>query len=347
MSKIIVSLEELKRRQQFSLKEKIKWTIERYIDYVEVYTTDGIFLGFSGGKDSQTLKDIIDRLHSGKMDEYLSNEYLFLYNKLIKGKISPESVFCDTGLEFPEIRKNVKLHDNVVWLKPKMIWTDVVTNIGFLIGSKKVSRMVSDLLNPTERNKNSRTLYLTGLKQDGTKSTNFKMPKIWKSLLNAPFKVSGKCCDIFKKEPFHRYQKETGKQPITATTAAEGSMRKLSYMANGCNSFGDKPMSRPFSIWLDKDVWDYSEMYNIRFAEVYYRREVEFMENDGTLVMITVDGEDRTGCMFCLVGRPKEIKNRFDRLRLTHNKQYRFLMDGKVNLRRVLEFLGITSKLEL
>lgn len=344
-SKIIISREELKRRQSFDLKEKIVWTIERYLDYLEVYHETGVYISFSGGKDSQVLKDIIDRLHNGEFIEFLKNEYLFLYNKLVKNNETPPSVFCDTGLEFPEIRKHVKKFKNVVWLKPKQLWTDVVLNIGFLIGSKKTSRMIQDIRNPKETNQKSRTLYLTGVKSDGTETKSFKLAKSWKPLIKAPFQVSGKCCDIFKKEPFKIYEKVTKRKPISATTTDEGDMRRISYMQTGCNSFGDKPMSRPLSIWLEKDIWNYHDLMNIKFADVYYSREVEFFENDGTLTKITVDGEKRTGCIFCLIGTPKQIEQRFDRLKKTHQKQYNFLMDGKINMRQVFEFIGIKSKL--
>lgn len=344
MSKILVSVEELKKRQSLPLFDKIKWLIERYIDFVEVYGVNGVYLGFSGGKDSQVLKDAIDRLHAGEMMEYLDKEYLFLYNKLIKETPPPRSAFCDTGLEFPEIRKNVKKFDNVDWLKPEMLWVDVVVRHGFLIGGKKVSRSVSDLRNPTSTNVASRSLYLTGIKRDGTVSKTFKLAKQWLKLIDAPFNVSNKCCDIFKKNPFKAYEKLTGRKPISGTTAAESEMRRISYMATGCNSFGSKAISRPLSIWTEQDVWDYAKLMNIRFAEVYYSREVDFLENDGSLKKVMVDGERQTGCMFCLVGQPKHIKERMDRLEITHNKQYRFLMDGKVNMRSVLEYLGIRKQ---
>ena len=343
--KILVTKEQVEERKNFSLNEKISWTLSKYIEYFEIYKGE-VYLSFSGGKDSQVLGDMIDKLHDGLMDKYLYPIDKFLKRDLnINSENKPTKVFCDTGLEFPEIRKHVKNFDNVVWLKPKQLWTDVVTNVGFLIGSKKTSRMLQDIRNPTERNNKSRTLYLTGIKSDGTKSKSFKLANIWRPLINAPFKVSGKCCDIFKKEPFKLYEKESRKKPISATTIDEGDMRRISYMQTGCNSFGDKPMSRPLSIWLEKDIWAYHDLMNLKFADVYYSREVEFYENDGTLTNKIVDGETRTGCMFCLIGSPQQIETRFDRLKQTHQKQYNFLMDGKINMRLVLEFIGIKSRL--
>lgn len=346
MSRILISRQELIRRQEFSLSEKIQWTLNSYIEYYEIYHKQGLYISFSGGKDSQVLCDLIDRLHDGELDKYLHFDTLFLKNYLkINSTNKPIKAFCDTGLEFPEIRKHVKNFKNVVILKPKRIWTDVVENVGFLIGSKLTSRMLQDIRNPTEKNQKTVHLYSTGIKADGTKSKSFKLAQKWRPLINAPFKISGKCCDIFKKEPFHQYEKLTKRKPITATTADEGDMRRLSYMQTGCNSFGDKPMSRPLSIWNEKDVWEYSKLMNIRFAEVYYSRKVEFLENDGQLTIVTVEGEERTGCMFCLIGSKKQVEKRIERLKVTHQKQYLFLMDGKINMRQVLEFIGIKPKL--
>ena len=38
-------------------------------------------------------------------------------------------------------------------------------------------------------------------------------------------------------------------------------------------------------------------------------------------------------------------ENRVQELKETHQKQYNFLMDGKINMRQVFEFIGIKSKL--
>lgn len=50
---------------------------------------------FSGGKDSQVLLHIARSMFP-----------------------NIPAVFCDTGLEYPEIRKHVQTFENVVWMKP-------------------------------------------------------------------------------------------------------------------------------------------------------------------------------------------------------------------------------------
>lgn len=52
---------------------------------------------------------------------------------------------------------------------------------------------------------------------------------------------------------------------------------------------------------------------------------------------LTTTGLSRTGCMFCMFGAHLEKEpNRFQRMKVTHPKQYAYCMD-KLGLREVLE----------
>ena len=134
-----------------------------------------------------------------------------------------------------------------------------------------------------------------------------KISKKWLKMVDSGFKISEKCCDVMKKEPFHRYQKETGRMPITGVMARESRTRERDYLRYGCNSFDSKtnPMSKPMAFWMEKDIWDYIEKYNISYSKIYDM------------------GEKRTGCMFCMFGVHLEKgENRFQRMKKTHPKQY-------------------------
>jgi len=78
-------------------------------------------------------------------------------------------------------------------------------------------------------------------------------------------------------------------------------------------------MSKPISIWTEKDIWEYHDKYNIRFCEVYYKRVTE----EG----VEVSGERQTGCVICAFGaeQDKGDMNRFQKLKLTHPKMHNFL----------------------
>lgn len=337
-----VTPQELAIRLSWPLEVKIKWAVGRLAEFIiemdgQVYNT------FSGGKDSRTVKDLIDGIYDGRFGHYLPPHIL----KKVLSYPKPTDAFCNTGLEFPEIVKYIKSFEGVEILKPKMGFTRVISEIGVAIGSKKIARMIMDLRKPTEKNAASRHLYLTGIKRDGTTSSHFKLPKIWHKLIDAPFKVSNKCCDIFKKDPFKIYQQRTGFKPIIGTTTSESASRKLAYYSTGCNSFEEgKEKCRPISIFTETDIWEYAAMFNIRHCEVYYDREVMVEQLDGTFVLRFLKGEKSTGCTFCLFGLhldDKKVNNRIQRLAISHPKYYDIVVN-KCGLGLVLKYCGISFK---
>jgi len=129
------------------------------------------------------------------------------------------AVFCDTGLEYPEIKEFVDTIDNVTVIKPDMNFRKVIQKYGYPVVSKKVARQIRDLQNPTDNNVNVRNLYLSGIKQNGEQTKSFKLPKKWYKLIDAPFKVSELCCDIMKKHPFKKYESKTGSKCILGVMA--------------------------------------------------------------------------------------------------------------------------------
>ena len=113
------TVEELQMLQALPLEVKVRKTEERIKEWVEEYGIDGVYVSFSGGKDSTVLLNIARRLF-------------------------PEikAVFVDTGLEYPEIREFVRGFDNVDWLKPKMNFKQVIEKYGYPFISKEVSECV-------------------------------------------------------------------------------------------------------------------------------------------------------------------------------------------------------------
>lgn len=160
-------------------------------------------------------------------------------------------------------------------------------------------------------------------------------------LLDAPFLISRKCCDIMKKRPAHKYQKESGRVPFIGTMADESNMRKQAWIRTGCNAFeSTQPHSTPLAFWTEQDVYEYIVLNNLPIAKVYG----DVIKNDKDVYETT--GVDRTGCMFCMFGAHLEKEpNRFQRMKETHPKQYEYCMkdveDGGLGLRKVLEFIGV------
>jgi 3'-phosphoadenosine 5'-phosphosulfate sulfotransferase (PAPS reductase)/FAD synthetase len=117
------------------------------------------------------------------------------------------------------------------------------------------------------------------------------------------------CCNKLKKEPFHRFERETGRRPIVGTMAAESKLRETQYLRQGgCNVFGESPASKPLSIWTEADIWEYIRAQNLPIAEIYHK------------------GAARTGCMGCGFGSQFADDTRFDTLLREHPKCYDMIM---------------------
>lgn len=115
------TIQELHQWQGLPLSVKIKMTMERVRAWVNEYGEDGVYVSFSGGKDSTVLLDIV-RNRCGYKDV--------------------PAVFVDTGLEYPEIREFVKTFENVEWVKPKLTFKQVIQKYGYPFMSKEISESV-------------------------------------------------------------------------------------------------------------------------------------------------------------------------------------------------------------
>lgn len=336
-----VTREQIQQRLAWPLDMKIEYFCKIYSQFM-IHTKGNCYQSFSGGKDSQTGSDIIEKIHNGIFKHITPN-----WDRVVSYGMPPR-LFSNTGLEFPEIVSHVSNFSDVTIIKPLMGFTRVIKEFGVAVGSKKVAMMVSRLKGyietPSPNNNATKTLYLTGIKQDGTKSKQSKLPEKWVRLLDAPFKVSDKCCDILKKEPFRRYEKETGRKPIVFTTVSEGDQRMQSYQKTGCNSFEEgKEKCRPYSIFTDQDTWEYAKRWNIRFAEVYYERTIPVEQLDGSVRLTTIEAEGRTGCMWCMFGIHLEDKtknNRIQRIAISHPKIHDVIIN-KCGLGVVLKYISV------
>ena len=285
MGKHVIS--DLWQMQSLPLEAKIRMTKYRIRQWVEYYGEDGVYVSFSGGKDSTVLLDLVRQMYS-----------------------NVTAVFVDTGLEYPEIREFVKTFSNVVWLKPKKNFKQVITEYGYPFISKEVSdkvdgaRKYMQALNDAqsrERERESRTVrYAWGIadllgidrrgeakespeylslkmgiipsetsryqqvvgtykNKDGSVS-KYCMPR-YKFFLEAPFNLSASCCRIMKKSPVHSYGRKTHKKPMTAQMASESRLRTAQWLKNGCNGFEmTSPISNPMSFWTEQDVLLYIEL---------------------------------------------------------------------------------------
>lgn len=285
----------------------------------------------------------------------------------------------DTGLEYPEIRKFVKQHDNVTILRPKMRFDEVIKKYGYPVIGKEVADYIHEgrrqLKNGITDSRTLKRLRGEYLKSDGTKS-EYNCEK-YEFLLDAPFELSGHCCKVMKKQPFNDYSKKTGKHGINGTMTDESRLRVRKWIKYGCNAFDAKePLGTPMAFWTEQDVllyikqkqdkWDAAillcngrnkrERKQARkiLAKEKHRFEIcsvygDIVSSDGdcdydnTLIptKLHCTGCQRTGCMFCMFGVHLEKEpNRFQRMQITHPKQYDYCIN-KLGLGAVLEYIGV------
>lgn len=308
---------ELEQMQSLPLDAKIAMTKRRIREWYDAFCGN-VYVSFSGGKDSTVLLHIARQMY-------------------------PEipAVFCDTGLEYPEIREFVKTVENVTWLKPEMNFRQVIQKYGYPVVSKVQARYIRDLQNAHGQNEATVNLRLTGYNRKGEYCPTMRVAAKWKHLKDAPFRVSDQCCDVMKKHPLKKYARETGRKPITATMCVESTTRERMWKRYGCNAFGSKEQkSAPLSFWTEQDILQYLKAYNVPFCPVYG----QIVEDENGRLRTT--GCSRTGCMFCMFGvHLEKSPNRFERMKETHPNIHHYCMkpvaEGGLGLAEVLDYIGV------
>jgi 3'-phosphoadenosine 5'-phosphosulfate sulfotransferase (PAPS reductase)/FAD synthetase len=318
------TFEELRHLQSQSLERKVRLTQTRILEWHKRWNGQ-VYVSFSGGKDSTVLLDLARRMYP-----------------------DIEAVFVDTGLEYPEIKEFVKSKENVTILRPKMSFREVIKKYGYPIISKEVSDAIYCARNKPDGHRskkfdpNSEYCLKYGKRFDLSK---------WKFLLDSDIPISHMCCNVMKKDPVKKFEKETGKKPIIGTMTEESVLRQSEWLKTGCNGFNAKrPSSKPMSFWTKQDVLRYLKETGISYANVYGdivpKGIVGQLIIEGVKTDLMTTGCNRTGCVFCMFGvHIEEEPNRFQRLKHTHPKLYEYCMrdweDGGLGLSKVLDFISV------
>ena len=200
--------------------------------------------------------------------------------------------------------------------------------------------------------------------------SNFSQEK-YKFFLNAPFEISNKCCNVMKKDPIHRYERETGKVGITAQMASESRLRTQKWLQNGCNAFDSRhKISNPMSFWLEQDVLQYIKNKNLPICSAYgdiieapgddgIEGQLNFTDIDewkdidfsDITPKLKTTGCSRTGCMLCGFGcHLEKSPNRFEMLKETHPKMYKLLDIVKNNgytMRQAIDWINENGNMEI
>ena len=301
-------LEELRRLQGLNIDQKVALSMTRIQEWYE-HWCGKISVNFSGGKDSTVLLHLVRSMY-------------------------PETpaVYADTRLDLPEVREFVKKTPNVIFVKPVMDFREVIKTYGWVFPSKNVAQYVE----AARRGVRYATMLFDGKNYDGTPSKfNKDRYSRWKFLIDAPFKISPKCCEMMKEKPLDNFRKQTGLMPIVGLMAVESIRRELTWRKVGCNAFDTKhPMGRPMMFWTEQDVFNYILKYGLEIPACY-----------GDIVCCKgkykTTGEQRTGCAFCLIGAHRDKKSsRIKRMKETHPELYKYCMDH-LGMREVVEWLNL------
>lgn len=332
----IYTKERLAELQAMSLDEKIEVTQDRIEDWYMQFSGK-VYVSFSGGKDSTVLLHLVREMFP-----------------------DVPAVFCDTGLEYPEVRQHVREMKNVVILRPKMTFPEVIRTYGYPMVSKEVAEAIyyarripkknkqhyketvrrrKDLSGKrvtvqTENEHTSEGIITTNVKtktgrthrtplRGGYAKSRYNKEKWFKLAVYAPFRISHYCCSVMKKQPMKKYHTESFRVPIIGTMAEESNLRRQAWLRHGCNAFHAKNQkSQPMSFWTEQDVLEYIRRFRLKIPSVYG----DIVE-DGCRLCTT--GCQRTGCTFCAFGAHLEKgESRFQKLAKTHPKLYRYCIDG-------------------
>lgn len=305
---------ELKQYQSLSLDSKIRMSQQRIKSWYEYY--DGkVYVSRSGGKDSDVLGHIVSQMYPDVPHIYIKN-----------------------GLDNCSVRNHgISIADEV--LRPMLSHYEVILKYGYPVIGKEVAQAVNECQKAKEKGKplpQYRLEKFEGKKLDknGEKSS-YNMDQ-YAYLLDAPFRISSKCCYYMKKVPAFKYEKETGRKPYLGTLAEESRLRKSKWMQYGCNAFEEsRPTSQPLSFWTEQDILQYIKIYHLDIASIYGNivyvgkdgyEYPEIMFDSGDYKLTTSNAK-RTGCVFCLFGITQDTK-RFLRLKETEPEVYDYVMRG-------------------
>ena len=142
---------EVRYRQALPYEIKIRMSETRLREFIGYYGEDGVAVSFSGGLDSTfALAFIRERYPRVKA-------------------ISVPAIECLQNIRL------IKKTENVEMVPPRYSQKEIVKKFGFPVVSKKTSKSLQALQNPSEKNAKIRNLALTGITSEGRKTKTYKL----------------------------------------------------------------------------------------------------------------------------------------------------------------------------
>lgn len=256
--------------------------------------------------------------HEAKADESYFNVVDTIGLPFISKKVSRmirdvKEMFAKLGLKYSDIESHMPQHYTQKHIDSMIEAADYMRGLGF-----------SDTV----------VLNLTKIRSDNKIGRRF-LPVQYRPIIdNEEIVLSEKCCDILKKEPLKKAEKEIGNfLPVTGEMAMDSRDRMT-----GCNLFdSDRPKSKPLGPMTEQAI-----------LQFIYTRKLPIMPPYGECKCnecgeYKLTGEQRTGCKLCGFGLVYDPE-RFTRLYKFEPKIVQFAFTSKENgglgYRKVCKFLN-------
>lgn len=373
--------DELRTLQALPLDIKILKTKQRIKEWYDHW--DGqVYISFSGGKDSTVLLDIARSIYADLPAVFIDtgleypeiSSFVKTFDNVtwVKPEMNFKKVLEHYGYPFVSKEVGEKVFDTRVWLsRQPFTWSELLDARNHIKTDGKMAYAIVDFLGIDRRTKGNeeykqlkegvipmRAQLLAGINQNPKtgKSSKFNCKK-WAFLIEAPFVVSNRCCDVMKKRPALKYSKESGRKPITGQMAEESRLRRQKWLNEGCNLYtGRHPVSNPMSFWTEQDVLSYIKLNDLPIASVYgeivnEKDQVSMLPDETPRLKTT--GCSRTGCVYCGFGchLEKEENSRFLRLKDTHPQIYDYIMkptdQGGLGYKDIIDWLNEHGNLHI
>lgn len=242
----------------------------------------------------------------------------FISKKVSRMIRDAKEMFKKLGLKYADIESRMPQHYTVNHIESMIEAADYMRGLGF-----------SDTV----------ILNLTKIRSDNKIGRRF-LPVQYRPIIdNDNIELSEKCCDILKKGPLKKTEREMGHfLPVTGEMAMDSRDRMTAYRMTGCNLFdSDRPKSKPLGPMTEQAI-----------LQFIYTRKVPIMPpygeckcNDCGEYKLT--GEQRTGCKLCGFGIMYDPE-RFLRLNEFEPKIVKFAFTSKENgglgYREICKFLN-------
>ena len=221
--------EQVHEMQSKLFEEKVLITQSKILQIINL-TGGGIYVAFSGGKDSSVVLDITASIWKS----VYPNKPLVVAFANTKAEFSGMIDFIKSYVKYIEKKHGIKIDFHMT--QPDIKFKEMFEQIGYPVASKEVAEYVRSIrekmiklgitfddikehLTPTIENaeylrelgfSDYQVKRVCRIDKNNKEVNTFVIPYRWQPLLKAPFKVSGLCCSYLKKKPQKELSEKLG-----------------------------------------------------------------------------------------------------------------------------------------